>query len=194
MLAILCFQLNHRYETVENGAEVFWGVYFNTNTNILVPQSIQWRSWSHPKLPSCKASIQLCTVKETVLKNRRVDIRVITENLNISYESTQHSMGNVLGVKSVKDRLVPKKLNLLQESRWEEVAKVMLDNLAGDPGRRAASIYPHPCHINWKIGIKYLYGKAFYFTWYLHEIWHALFSKVTMKFPKKLFWADDYSI
>lgn len=79
-------------------------------------------------------------VRETVLANRCVDIRVIAENLNISYESTQHSMVNVLGMKSGKDKVVPKKLNLLQNRRRAKIAKEMFDNLAGDPGRRAESI------------------------------------------------------
>uniref|UniRef100_A0A0K8WBT5 Mos1 transposase HTH domain-containing protein n=1 Tax=Bactrocera latifrons TaxID=174628 RepID=A0A0K8WBT5_BACLA len=72
-------------------------------------------------------------VTERVLENRRVGIRDIAEDLNISYGSTQQILNNVLGMKRVNDTLVPKDLNLLQKRRRIEIAKEMLDNLAEDP-------------------------------------------------------------
>jgi len=47
-------------------------------------------------------------VKEIVLENRRIGIREIAEDLNISYGSTQHILVDILGMKRVAARLVPK--------------------------------------------------------------------------------------
>ena len=47
-------------------------------------------------------------VQETVLKNLRVDSREITEDFNFSYGSIQHILVNVLGMKRINARLVPK--------------------------------------------------------------------------------------
>ena len=41
----------------------------------------------------------------------------MAEDLNISYESTQHILVNVLGIKRVFDRPVPKGPELLQKGR-----------------------------------------------------------------------------
>ncbi|XP_014091877.1 protein GVQW3 [Bactrocera oleae] len=71
-------------------------------------------------------------VTETVLENRRVGIREIAEDLNISYGSAQQILINVLGMKRVNDTLVPKEMNLLQKRRRVEVAREMLDNVAED--------------------------------------------------------------
>ncbi|KAJ8947015.1 hypothetical protein NQ318_019096 [Aromia moschata] len=54
-------------------------------------------------------------VKEIVLENLRVGIRVIAGAFNISYESIQHILVDVLGMKRVAARLVPKDLNFLQK-------------------------------------------------------------------------------
>ena len=65
-------------------------------------------AWSYQRLASCGK------VKETVLENRRVGIREVAEDLNISYGSTQHISLNVLGMKHGNTRLVPK----LVVTRW----------------------------------------------------------------------------
>ncbi|XP_054012808.1 protein GVQW3-like [Hylaeus anthracinus] len=52
-------------------------------------------------------------VKEIVLGNRWVGIKEIAEALSISHGSTQHIVVDVLGMKRVVARLVPKDLNLL---------------------------------------------------------------------------------
>ena len=43
-------------------------------------------------------------VKKIVLENRRVGIREVAEALKISYESTQHIVVHVLGIKRVAAR------------------------------------------------------------------------------------------
>ena len=68
-----------------------------------------------------------------MLENRRVGIREISEDLNISYGSYQHILLNVLGMNRVNARLVPKDLNLLQKRHRVEVAKEMLNNVAENP-------------------------------------------------------------
>lgn len=72
-------------------------------------------------------------VKDIVLENRRVGIREIADHLSISYGSTQHILADILGMKRVAARLVPKELDFLQKWRRVEVAKEMLANVAEDP-------------------------------------------------------------
>ncbi|XP_018338920.1 PREDICTED: putative uncharacterized protein FLJ37770 [Trachymyrmex septentrionalis] len=67
---------------------------------------------SHASRPSTSVNDDnMEKVKEIVLENRRVGIREIAEALNISYGSTQHILVNVLGMKRIAARLVPKDLN-----------------------------------------------------------------------------------
>ena len=50
-----------------------------------------------------------------MLEDRRVGNKEIAENLNISDRSTQSVLDNILGMKCVNARLIPKDLNLLQK-------------------------------------------------------------------------------
>ena len=89
---------------------------------------------SHASRPSTSVNDDnMEKVKEIVLENRRVGIREIAEALNISYGSTQHILVNVLGMKRIAARLVPKDLNFLQKARRVEVAEEMLANVTDDP-------------------------------------------------------------
>ncbi|KAJ8938490.1 hypothetical protein NQ318_020806 [Aromia moschata] len=67
-----------------------------------------------------------------MLENRCFGIREIVEALNISYGSTQHILVDVLGMKRVATRLVPRDLNFLQKERRVKVAKEMLANVSDD--------------------------------------------------------------
>lgn len=63
------------------------------------------RSWSHRRLVSSELTIKLNDdnvekVKEPVVGNRRVGIKVIAEDLNI-YGSTQYFLVNILGIKHI---------------------------------------------------------------------------------------------
>ena len=51
-----------------------------------------------------------------VLENCRNGIREIAQALNISYESTQHILIDILGTKRVAAKLVPKDLNVPSHS------------------------------------------------------------------------------
>lgn len=58
------------------------------------------------------------SAKQIVLQNRSVPIREIAVLLGISYGSAEHILTDVLGLKRVASRLVPKKLNFIQKQRW----------------------------------------------------------------------------
>lgn len=58
-----------------------------------------------------------------MLKNYRVGIREIPEDINISYGSTLHIFVYVLDMNRVIARLVPKDLSLLQKRRRAQIAK-----------------------------------------------------------------------
>lgn len=54
---------------------------------------------------------------------RRVGIREIAQNLNISYVSIQHILVNVSGMKRFNAKFLAKDLNLLQKQRCVEIAR-----------------------------------------------------------------------
>lgn len=65
-------------------------------------------------------------IKEIVLANRRVSIREIASDLGVSFGSVQNVMHNILAMRRVEARLVPRVLNLLQKQHRIDVAKEML--------------------------------------------------------------------
>lgn len=73
------------------------------------------------------------SAKQIVLQNRSVPIREIAVLLGISYGSAEHILTDVLGLKRVASRLVPKKLNFIQKQRRVDVAKEMISNADSDP-------------------------------------------------------------
>lgn len=54
-------------------------------------------------------------VKEMLVKNRKLTIREIAEDLNIAYGSVQDILVNDLGLRRVAAKLVPKDLNFMQK-------------------------------------------------------------------------------
>lgn len=70
--------------------------------------------------------------EETVFKNCLVGNKEIADNLNIFYGSTQCILVNILEIKRVNARLVPKELNYLHIRCRVKVAKEMLDNIVED--------------------------------------------------------------
>lgn len=68
-------------------------------------------------------------VQKTVLINNTISIREIVEDINISYGSTQHSLVNVLGMKYVNTKYVPKYLNYLRKRRRLEIANEIAEDL-----------------------------------------------------------------
>ncbi|KYN41646.1 hypothetical protein ALC56_03947 [Trachymyrmex septentrionalis] len=72
-------------------------------------------------------------VKEIVLKNRRITIREIADDLNISFGSCQSILTDVLGMTRVSAKFVPKLLNFDQKQRRMNIAQDMLNDVNDDP-------------------------------------------------------------
>lgn len=67
-------------------------------------------------------------VKELVLKDRRLTIRDLSDNIGISKGSVNTILKDVLGLRRVKSRLVPKKLNLFEKERRVNICETMLSD------------------------------------------------------------------
>ena len=67
-------------------------------------------------------------VKELVLANRRLTIRDIADKIGVSKGSNNTILKDVLGLKHVKSRLVPKMLNFLEKQRRVDVCETMLSD------------------------------------------------------------------
>jgi len=72
-------------------------------------------------------------VKEIVLKNRRITIREIADDLNISFGSCQSILTDVLGMTRVSAKFVSKLLNFDQKQRRMNIAQDMLNDVNDDP-------------------------------------------------------------
>lgn len=75
----------------------------------------------------------IASVKNLVMENRSISIREIAALLDISFGSTEHILTEILGMKRIEARLVPKELNFLQKQHRVEVAKQMIANADSDP-------------------------------------------------------------
>lgn len=67
-------------------------------------------------------------IKELVLQNRRLTIRDLADAVGISYGSVQIILKDVLGLKQVKSRLVPKMLNFFEKERRVSICKEMISD------------------------------------------------------------------
>lgn len=65
-------------------------------------------------------------MKEIVMKNRRSSLREMFQDLGISHESVRTILVDVLGMRRVSARLIPKELNFLQKEYRKHVAQDML--------------------------------------------------------------------
>ncbi|XP_011051621.1 PREDICTED: putative uncharacterized protein FLJ37770 [Acromyrmex echinatior] len=72
-------------------------------------------------------------VKKIVLANRRITVREIAEDLNISIGSCHSIFTNDLGMKRVAAKFVPKLLNFDQKQHRINIAKELLDSVRDDP-------------------------------------------------------------
>lgn len=72
-------------------------------------------------------------VKEIVNENRHASLREIAHDLNMSHESVRTILTDILGMRRVAARLVPKELNFLQKQYREQVASDMLERTNSDP-------------------------------------------------------------
>ncbi|VEN50524.1 unnamed protein product [Callosobruchus maculatus] len=71
-------------------------------------------------------------VKKIVLANRRITVREVAEDLNISIGSCHSILTNNLGMSRVAAKFVPKLLNFDQSHRVN-IAQEMLDSVRDDP-------------------------------------------------------------
>ncbi|CAK9816200.1 Mariner Mos1 transposase [Anthophora plagiata] len=67
-------------------------------------------------------------IKKLVLQNRRLTIRDLSDTVGISNGSANTILKDVLGLKRVKSRLVPKALNLFEKERRVNICKEMISD------------------------------------------------------------------
>ncbi|KYN43894.1 hypothetical protein ALC56_01629 [Trachymyrmex septentrionalis] len=72
-------------------------------------------------------------VKKIVLANRRITVREVAEDLNISIGSCHSIFTNDLGMRRVAAKFVPKLLNFDQKQHRINIAKELLDSVRDDP-------------------------------------------------------------
>ena len=72
-------------------------------------------------------------VKKIVMENRRITIREVAEDVGISVGSCHTIFSDILGLKRVAAKFVPKLLNFDQKTRRMTIAQEMLNNVNGDP-------------------------------------------------------------
>jgi len=84
-----------------------------------------------PSTSSTDENIEV--VKKTVLENRHTSIRELAQDLNISRESVRLILVDILGMRKVAGRLVPKELNFMQKKHREEASLDMMERANGDP-------------------------------------------------------------
>ncbi|UYV85018.1 hypothetical protein LAZ67_X004290 [Cordylochernes scorpioides] len=72
-------------------------------------------------------------VEKMILANRRITVREVAEDLNISIGSCQSIFINDLGMRRVAAKFVPKLLNCDQKQHRMNIANEMLDSVRNDP-------------------------------------------------------------
>ncbi|UYV74842.1 hypothetical protein LAZ67_12001281 [Cordylochernes scorpioides] len=72
-------------------------------------------------------------VEKTILANRRITVREVAEDLNISIGSCHSIFINDLGMRRVAAKFVPKLLNCDQKQHRMNIANEMLDSVRDDP-------------------------------------------------------------
>ena len=72
-------------------------------------------------------------VKKIVMENRRITIREVAEDVSISVGSCHAIFTDILGLKRVAAKFVPKLLNFDQKTRRMTIAQEMLNDVNGDP-------------------------------------------------------------
>ena len=72
-------------------------------------------------------------VKKIVLVNRRITVREVAEDLNISIGSCHSIFTNDLGMTRVAAKFVPKLLNFDQKQHRINIAQEILDSVRDDP-------------------------------------------------------------
>ncbi|XP_050528011.1 protein GVQW3-like [Daktulosphaira vitifoliae] len=72
-------------------------------------------------------------VKKIVLENRRITIREVAEDVGISVGSCHEVFSDILGMRRVSAKIVPKLLNFDQKNRRMSIALELLNDVNDDP-------------------------------------------------------------
>ena len=72
-------------------------------------------------------------VKKIVMENSRITIREVAEDVSVSVGSCHAIFSDILGLKSVAPKFVPKLLNIDQKTRRVNIAQEMLNDVNDDP-------------------------------------------------------------
>ena len=72
-------------------------------------------------------------VKKMILENRRITIREVADDVGISFGSCQAIFSDVLGMKRVAAKFVPKLLNFDQKQCRVDIAQELLNEVNNDP-------------------------------------------------------------
>ena len=72
-------------------------------------------------------------VKKIVMENRRITIREVTEDVGISVGSCHAIFSDILGLKRLAAKFVPKLLNFDQKTHRMTIAQEMLNDVNDDP-------------------------------------------------------------
>ena len=88
-------------------------------------------SWSPKHISTTDENIE--AMNKIILDNRRITIREVADNVNISFSSCQAFFMDVLGMKHVVPKIVQKLLNFEQKQRRIEIAQEMLTSFNYDP-------------------------------------------------------------
>ena len=84
-----------------------------------------------PSTPTSNENTE--AVKKTVMENRRITIREVAEDVGISVGSCHAIFSDILGLKRVATKFVPKLLNFDQKTRRMTIAEEMLNDVNDDP-------------------------------------------------------------
>lgn len=72
-------------------------------------------------------------VKEMVMENCHLSLRGMAQDLDMFYESVRTILVDVLGMRHVAARLVPKEINFLKKKHRKQVTEDMLERVNSDP-------------------------------------------------------------
>ena len=91
-------------------------------------------NYARPGRPSTSTTNENTeAVKKIVMENRRITIREVAEDVGISVGSCHAIFSDILGLKRVAAKFVPKLLNFDQKTRRMTIAQEMLNDVNDDP-------------------------------------------------------------
>ena len=126
ILNLLNIKLNKviiNYETLSRATVFDWHRLFKEGRELL------YRS-GRPTTSNNDENFQ--KIKDAILGNCHMTIRELSEHSGISQGSVKSILSNVLGLKRVAARLIPKCVNFLQKQIRVDVAKEMLKHVNND--------------------------------------------------------------